>query len=333
MLDMMEVEASVDILGYLKQIRGDRVDMVQTVHQCVCIYNALLEFHLKSVVQFPLSEFSSRIAHLKRLNPVTKTTFIEEEFQMLNAITPSPGAEAMPSGCQQHNIKKNLFANVSQVDRSRVILNFESNNYINASFVNMPLTETVDDFWRLVHDWKATAIVVLNSIDLTCAQYWQENEGSTKHVGNMKIQLNSYESRGDHIIIRKFFINDEVDEKREPLAVTQYQVTDWPVGQDSPNRLETLLEVYEIVESNLDVQKGHPVVVHCMNGMGRTGVYCAITETLDRIKHDGVVDVFQSVKRLRANRPGLVENIEQYTHCYDLVGAYIQRTVLKLDDD
>ncbi|XP_033095383.1 receptor-type tyrosine-protein phosphatase alpha-like, partial [Anneissia japonica] len=81
MLDMMEVEASVDILGYLKQIRGDRVDMVQTVHQCVCIYNALLEFHLKSVVQFPLSEFSSRIAHLKRLNPVTKTTFIEEEFQ------------------------------------------------------------------------------------------------------------------------------------------------------------------------------------------------------------------------------------------------------------
>ncbi|XP_077868845.1 receptor-type tyrosine-protein phosphatase T-like, partial [Saccoglossus kowalevskii] len=51
-----------------------------------------------------------------------------------------------------------------------------------------------------------------------------------------------------------------------------------------------------------------PVTVHCINGIGRSGVYCASVSTCDRIKVDQMVDVFQAVKTLRTNRPYMVES-------------------------
>ncbi|XP_071952980.1 uncharacterized protein [Antedon mediterranea] len=340
MLDMIMTEEAVDILQYITDIREARISMVQTPEQYVFIYSALSEFYLNGVVQFPVSEFTSRMKKLKRANPKTKKTFIEEEFDMLVSVTPPPPPEEMLSGRQKHTIKKNRFGNVLPVDRSRVILKTESNNYINASFLNgyrvsdrfiatqMPMKDTVDDFWRLVYDWKTSTIVMLDSLDnsdMTCAQYWLE-EGSTKTVGNLKIQFHSEERRSQNIIIRKMSICT-TDRKSSSFTVTQYQVTDWPVDQDTPEQLETLLQVYEMVQSSHTSvrNRANPIVVHCINGIGRTGVYCTITEALDKMKQDDVIDIFQCVKRLRGNRPGLVTNVEQYEMCYDLVEAYLHR--------
>ncbi|XP_071954253.1 uncharacterized protein [Antedon mediterranea] len=339
MLDMIMAEEAVDVFQYIKDIRENRINMVQTAAQYVFIYSVLSEFYLNSIVQFPVSEFTPRLTNLKNINPESKKSFIKEEFEMMVSVTPPPPLEKMLSGRQEHSIKKNRFGNVLPVDHSRVILNSETNNYINASFLNgyrinnrfiatqMPMEDTVEDFWRLVYDWKTSTIVMLNCIDhsdKTCAQYWLD-VGSSVTVGNLTIQFDSEESRR-HVIIRNMSIHT-TSKKSEPFCVTQYQVTDWPVDQDTPEKLETLLQVYEMVQSShAGVEDGvNPIAVHCINGVGRTGVYCTMTETLDRVKHDDVVDIFNCVKMLRENRPGLVNNIEQYTLCYELVGAYLQQ--------
>ena len=42
-------------------------------------------------------------------------------------------------------------------------------------------------------------------------------------------------------------------------------------------------------------------------GVGRTGVFCALSILIERLKSEGVVDVFQTVKQLRAQRPAMVQ--------------------------
>ena len=42
-------------------------------------------------------------------------------------------------------------------------------------------------------------------------------------------------------------------------------------------------------------------------GVGRTGVFCALSVLIERLKSEGVVDVFQTVKQLRAQRPAMVQ--------------------------
>ena len=42
-------------------------------------------------------------------------------------------------------------------------------------------------------------------------------------------------------------------------------------------------------------------------GVGRTGVFCALSILIEQLKSEGVVDVFQTVKQLRAQRPAMVQ--------------------------
>ena len=42
------------------------------------------------------------------------------------------------------------------------------------------------------------------------------------------------------------------------------------------------------------------------DGVGRSGTFCAILSIIERLKSEQVIDVCQSVKVIRVNRPGAV---------------------------
>jgi len=42
-------------------------------------------------------------------------------------------------------------------------------------------------------------------------------------------------------------------------------------------------------------------------GVGRTGVFIALSIALERMRFEGVVDMFQTVRLLRTQRPGMVQ--------------------------
>jgi hypothetical protein len=69
-------------------------------------------------------------------------------------------------------------------------------------------------------------------------------------------------------------------------------------------------------------KKLSPIVVHCSAGIGRSGTFCAVHSTLEKLKHDikhNVAPSFNLVKevlRLRKMRPGMVQTKEQYMFCY-----------------
>jgi protein tyrosine phosphatase len=57
-------------------------------------------------------------------------------------------------------------------------------------------------------------------------------------------------------------------------------------------------------------------------GAGRTGVFLTLSIVLERIRYEGVVDVFQTVKLLRTQRPALVQTEvkkKKINFCYFLI--------------
>ena len=58
-------------------------------------------------------------------------------------------------------------------------------------------------------------------------------------------------------------------------------------------------------------------------GVGRTGVFCALSLLIERLKAEGVVDVFQTVKQLRSQRPAMVQTKDQYEFIYHALGEYL----------
>ena len=42
-------------------------------------------------------------------------------------------------------------------------------------------------------------------------------------------------------------------------------------------------------------------------GVGRTGVFITLSIVLERMQYEGVVDIFQSIRILRTQRPGMVQ--------------------------
>lgn len=50
-------------------------------------------------------------------------------------------------------------------------------------------------------------------------------------------------------------------------------------------------------------------VYSCSNGIGRSGTFCVLYNVLEKIKVEKVADVFQTVKLLRIQKPGLVEDL------------------------
>lgn len=55
---------------------------------------------------------------------------------------------------------------------------------------------------------------------------------------------------------------------------------------------------------------GHVVcLLYCSAGAGRTGTFCALSTVLERVKAEGILDVFQTVKSLRLQRPHMVQTL------------------------
>ena len=54
----------------------------------------------------------------------------------------------------------------------------------------------------------------------------------------------------------------------------------------------------------------------CSAGIGRTGAFCALSISIDRVKIEGLVDVFHCVKHLRTQRPHMVQSVVSIGNSY-----------------
>ncbi|XP_059089590.1 uncharacterized protein LOC131885538 [Tigriopus californicus] len=230
-------------------------------------------------------------------------------------------------------------------DHSRVILKtcVQSCTYINASWIrNMthqpryivaqgPLDHNIEHFWQMVLDHKIKFIIMLaktkrndqtgTSFDQYCARYWPSKVRSSVNHGEIKITLEKRESIDDSLgLIKRTLLASSCGNS---LKVIQYQLTSWP-EHTIPEGTNTLLLMQEILGLFMKTNPHSPVLIHCSNGVGRTGILIAVNELIFEVER-GVkqVDIAKYVLQLLGNRPHLIEDAGQYQYIYDCLASFV----------
>ncbi|XP_032875744.1 receptor-type tyrosine-protein phosphatase mu isoform X5 [Amblyraja radiata] len=334
MLDMAEREGVVDIYNCVRELRSRRVNMVQTEEQYVFIHETILEACLCGDTAIPASQLRSAYYEMNKLEPQTNSSQIKEEYRTLNMVTPTLRVEDSSIALLPRNHEKNRCMDVLPPDRCLpflITIDGESSNYINAALMDSykqpsafivtqhPLPNTVKDFWRLVLDYHCTSIVMLNDVDPAqlCPQYWPEN-GVHRH-GPLQVEFVSADLEED-IISRIFRIYNASRPQDGYRMVQQFQFLGWPMYRDNPVSKRSFLKLIRQVEKWQEEYDGGEgrTVVHCLNGGGRSGAFCAISIVCEMLRQQRAVDVFHAVKTLRNNKPNMVDLLDQYKFCYEV---------------
>uniref|UniRef100_A0A8C0BTR4 Receptor-type tyrosine-protein phosphatase kappa n=1 Tax=Buteo japonicus TaxID=224669 RepID=A0A8C0BTR4_9AVES len=323
MLDMAEREGVVDIYNCVKALRSRRINMVQTEEQYIFIHDAILEACLCGETAIPVCEFKAAYFDMIRIDSQTNSSHLKDEFQTLNSVTPRLQAEDCSIACLPRNHDKNRFMDMLPPDRCLpflITIDGESSNYINAALMDSyrqpaafivtqhPLPNTVKDFWRLVYDYGCTSLVMLNEVDLAqgCPQYWPE-EGILRY-GPIQVECMSCSMDCD-VINRIFRICNLTRPQEGYLMVQQFQYLGWASHRDVPASKRSFLKLILQVEKwQEECEEGEGrTIIHCLNGGGRSGMFCAIGIVVEMVKRQNVVDVFHAVKTLRNSKPNMVE--------------------------
>ncbi|RLV91073.1 hypothetical protein DV515_00014235 [Chloebia gouldiae] len=299
MLDMAECEGVVDIYNCVKTLCSRRINMIQTEEQYIFIHDAILEACLCGETSIPASEFKPTYKEMVRIEPQSNSSQLREEFQTLNSVTPHLDVEECSIALLPRNRERNRSMDVLPPDRCLpflVSVDGDSNNYINAALTDSytksaafivtlhPLQNTTTDFWRLVYDYGCTSIVMLNQLNQSNSAWLQEG----------------------HLMVRHF------------------QYLRWSAYRDTPDSKKSFLHLLAQVERWQKESGDGRTVVHCLNGGGRSGTFCASTMILEMIKCHNMADVFFAAKTLRNYKPNMVETLEQYHFCYDIALEYLE---------
>ncbi|XP_072095506.1 receptor-type tyrosine-protein phosphatase epsilon isoform X5 [Mobula birostris] len=335
MIDMMDAEQKVDVFGFVARIRNQRPQLVQTDMQYSFIYQALLEHYLYGDTELDVSSLEKHIQKLRNKTGKFDVTGLEEEFNKLTTVRIRK--DNMRTGNKPVNMKKARVLQIIPYDFNRVVLprkrGQEFSDYINASYIDGyrqkdyfvatqgPIAHTVEDFWRMVWDCKSHTIVMLTELrereQEKCCLYWP-SEGSVTY-GTYSIELKK-DNIADAFSLRDLTVTNTTENIER--TVRQFHFHDWPeIG--IPAEGKGMIDLIAAVQKQQQKSGNHPIIVHCSAGAGRTGTFIALSNILERVKAEGLLDVFQTVKSLRMQRPHMVQTLEQYDFCYKVVQDFL----------
>ncbi|KAL4236563.1 hypothetical protein ACF0H5_004948 [Mactra antiquata] len=348
LLQQAKKEGIIDLLQCAQLMRSNRVNMIQTWQQYSFVYDAVLDALLSGETTISNASFSEVYEEMCTLKPdKPASTQLEDQFETLEKLTPMIERDECNAATDSINMQKSRFRNILPADRFRPHLLTPvdgCNDFINAVFLpsytqrdafivtQMPLPNTVADFWRLLYDYHSDTVVMLNEFDRndkSCALYWPEEYGYTVEYGPLSIELLFSSEADTNITVRTFKLTNR--NKGEDRAVKQFQFNGWLDYKSVPIGTSGLLRLSDAVQEWTRQNGKGPVTVHCMNGASKSGLFCACSLLFERMRVDLEVDVYQTVKQIRINRPHFVENMEQYQFCYQMALAYLERQPMGID--
>uniref|UniRef100_A0A8B9HD44 protein-tyrosine-phosphatase n=1 Tax=Astyanax mexicanus TaxID=7994 RepID=A0A8B9HD44_ASTMX len=244
---------------------------------------------------------------------------------------------AMSCAKQSENLDKNRYKDVLPYDITRVVLQAEEDNYINASHVKTepaggvlhyvaaqgPLPHTCTHFWRSVWEQGATVIIMLTTLTergrTKCHQYWP-HPPEVKDYGYLQVCCHSEECNLAYVTRELTLTHTQLGQQR---SITHLQYVAWPdhgVPEDSSDFLDF---VQAMRSKRMDTE---PLVVHCSAGIGRTGVLITMETALILMENTKPVYPLEILTSLREQRAMMVQTSCQFSFvCEAILRVYRER--------
>lgn len=252
--------------------------------------------------------------------------------------------------------------NAVPINKEIKSMDINLNNYINASYIAAPFNktfiaaenpkpETINNFWRVILNYKISLIVCLSytfsESNVTFVKYWPDDDkkpfeftdGSNVYHVHLKVELSTYQAGlaknmdYGNCIRRTFDITPKNNPKNVLLTITQTNLDCW---DDKSLPVQTM--GFDLIEDLIGViddefkTKNTPVLVHCSDGIGRTGtlialyniIKCLSVEKKNEVK-EPVYNVFNVVRKLREERYGMVSESIQYKYIYEFCWKWMKK--------
>lgn len=345
LMEQMEAEKIVDVFGFTARMRKQRNYMVQTQEQYWFIYDVLKDASVCGTTTISSNDLGSGLLCVSGEEPEVAE---QRAAEFKNLQVYSTDLPIFKDALVRENTTKNRSPEILPFNHNRVHLTTipgePGSDYINASFIDSynegrlyvatqtPVSNTVDDFWRMVWEQRSTIVVMLS--DLTDnemehdTRYWPE-EGWSKY-GRLRVTKIDEERLEDHTQ-RVFKLRRQGSDDTHLLYHFQYRR--W--GETGLPQAHSLVYLQQQLHKvQLGREHHGPIIIHCSNGDGRTGVFLSLCLSIERLETEDNVDIFQTVRWLRSQRAGLVSSQEQYNFCYELIKSYLAwKTINTIQND
>ncbi|XP_076868824.1 tyrosine-protein phosphatase non-receptor type 3 isoform X1 [Brachyhypopomus gauderio] len=235
------------------------------------------------------------------------------------------------------NMDKNRYKDVLPYDITRVVLQAEEDNYVNASHVKTvpagcvlqyvaaqgPLPQTCTHFWRSVWEQKGSVIVMLTTLTergrTKCHQYWPDPP-EVKDYGDLQVCCHSEECNLAYVTRELTLTHTQLGQQR---SITHLQYVAWP-DHGVPDEPSDFLDFIRAVRNKR--RDTEPLMVHCSAGIGRTGVLITMETALVLMEAGQPVYPLEIVTTLREQRPMMVQTSCQFSFvCEAILRVYRER--------
>ncbi|XP_071811261.1 receptor-type tyrosine-protein phosphatase mu-like isoform X2 [Apostichopus japonicus] len=297
-------KTGLSVSSFVNRMRKDRVNMVENELQYCFLYECL-------VVDLLVPN---------KTEPEKSKEEITEEFKMLEYCRGFSVWRSSIAGHQRENAAKNRRPTVVPYDFARAILKTPGTfqgftDYINACVISScyskdafimtqsPLPTTAEDFWRMIYDYDCAAIVCLNEMDekdeTTCF-YWPES-GKIQH-GNMLVECTHVEDNDKNCSQRRLIVKSK--KTKRVVTVDHYQLIEWSQNSD---HIDGIIELIGKIKPITEEKKA--IVVHCMDGASRCGVFVSILLEMSRIRGSKTGRLFETVLKLTGQNPHVMKSL------------------------
>ncbi|XP_062620198.1 receptor-type tyrosine-protein phosphatase epsilon-like isoform X4 [Saccostrea cucullata] len=322
----------INVAEYVKKMRENRMNMVQTYEQYMTIFLALNEI-FKAPVNCSIIEDFTKIAGTMTMDEPANQSALRKEFQLLMKVR-SIYTDADFKIAKEH-CSDAFGTEVLPLDKYIVYLSTPVTNrgsFINAiyvqSFTNSwafivtkyPSEGDVVDFLRLVCEQESSTVICMDPLrEIKSSKAWLPSQTSSSNsVPPFTIQFQS-KTETD---VSSSIVHIRQKNSKKPQTVTIIEPRS--SIKTSGTHLDTS-QLRSLVSVALSVETENPVIIVSSDGAALCGAFCAVHNAIQQINMDANVDVFTAVRQLQVRRPEFCSSLEEYRLVIKSVNDHIQR--------
>ncbi|XP_078329023.1 receptor-type tyrosine-protein phosphatase epsilon-like [Crassostrea virginica] len=320
----------INVAEYVKVMRSNRMNMVQTYEQYMVIFLALNEKFKADVKPQSVSDFTENVERLIGDVPANQTV-IRKQFEKLLQIRPEYSKDdyknAIPHASNPNDTvlpldKFCLYLTSSVGKRGSYINAISVSSFIknNAFIVSQyPTPEDAVDFLRLLTDHESDTVICLNPLhEIKSSKSWFPSREASKSVVPFTVQNeNESESDTDVKTTNIKIVNEE--NQSHPVVVIEPK---GPLRSDKDVQDTSCLR--NLVSYALNISTESPLTILSKDGASLCGVFCAVSNCIQQINMDDSVDVFTTVRQLQTRRPEFCSTQDEFLLVYKTVRDYVE---------